>query len=79
MGCKKCANCNQELVFITVETYKQALKELSPNFRTARKVSGKRYEICPECDAYGLGAELAKGYQLILQDGSISRIDKLLV
>ena len=77
MEIMNCATCSKELVYISVDTHKQSIKELAPNYKTLRKINPKKYAVCPQCDAYALGIELIEGYPITLQDGTLSSIDKL--
>jgi hypothetical protein len=69
---KSCAECGSPLVSISgrllteaIETIKPVLKSpsLPISIRNGSPPSVRRtYSICPNCDAYGLGAELTENF-----------------
>lgn len=76
-----CPACGTEMVAITRETYGKIVETLRPAIhsipRAALKKSTPLLPICPQCDAYALGAEMVEGFPFLDKTGKIGRIDSI--
>ncbi|MCJ8501362.1 hypothetical protein [Desulfatitalea alkaliphila] len=76
-----CPICETEIVKIKRETLQHIIDFLAPKFHSVsqRRIKGKSafIPICPECDAYALGIEFAKGFPFIMKNGQESEIQRI--
>ncbi|MEO7399792.1 MAG: hypothetical protein ABIV07_03340 [Polaromonas sp.] len=61
--------CNVATARINGRTLKQALASTKANHRFGRFSSTQWVDVCPKCDAYGLGAEFTNPWPFLCHDG----------
>jgi hypothetical protein len=78
---KECPECGFRLVIIEKNTLLEIKKQISPKFRSLpddwSKLKQDCHQICPSCDAYALGIDMAEGFPFQDEDGQIKTVHEL--